>query len=499
MMKKLKKTINRLEMKLFRLKKALQTLQDGYDEARGRLRAYGESKEIQQFLTVLTATEQGEKAALFIQNQVVNFHVKNPAYSEAILRDCVLWKACSKKATVTSGLSSSFPVAPRCKSTWVNQQARLIKERLRLEREGLVVEQERMSSLIIDEMAIQQKVIYDRQVDKIFGLVDMGPGSEQDAMAAPRVANRLLCFTLRGLSTPYVIPLGYFFTRCLKGEQLSNITAEVMKLTEEAGFRIVRVVTDNHQTNVSLFKSVSDDGTLSHVVTHPVRVGDPLFLSFDQNHLIKNLRNNFLERELLDGDQLIKGGVYMEKLFEIVSAAGEASTLKFLQENLKCHPDAAEFQDCLATIFFMEMVAKGYAIHDIGGLKLGGQQEEPLYATDDERLLWLEVDFINYIEDLQLSGSRSKQKITKETYEATLLTTRSTVAVIEYLLDHVKFRYVLIRGFNSDPVESFFSCLRQFNGGNDRVDARAAVFSVEKLLKVGILHAAKTGNVSSSS
>ncbi|KAH7971445.1 hypothetical protein HPB49_024200 [Dermacentor silvarum] len=130
------------------------------------------------------------------------------------------------------------------------------------------------------------------------------------------------------------------------------------------------------------------------------------------------------------------------------------------------------------------MAAKWYTIHDIGGLRLRGQQEEPFYATDDERLLWLEVDFINYIEDLQLSGSRSKQKITKETYEATLLTTRSTVAVTEYLLDHVKFRYILTRGFNSDPVESFFSCLRHFNGGNDRV---------------GILHAAKTGNAPSSS
>lgn len=46
------------------------------------------------------------------------------------------------------------------------------------------------------------------------------------------------------------------------------------------------------------------------------------------------------------------------------------------------------------------------------------------------------------------------------------------------------FRYVLTRGLNSDPVESLFSSLRQFNGGNDRVDARAAVFTAEKLLKV---------------
>ncbi|KAH7965382.1 hypothetical protein HPB49_006786 [Dermacentor silvarum] len=56
------------------------------------------------------------------------------------------------------------------------------------------------------------------------------------------------------------------------------------------------------------------------------------------------------------------------------------------------------------------------------------------------------------------------------------------------------YRYVLTRGLNSDPIESLFSCLRQFEGGNDRVDARTAVFTLEKLLKVGILQAARDGN-----
>lgn len=90
------------------------------------------------------------------------------------------------------------------------------------------------------------------------------------------------------------------------------MATEVIKVIEEVAFRVLRVVTHNHQANVSLFKSLSDDGTLSHMVPHLVRVGDALFLSFDQNHLINNLRNNFPERELLDGAQLIEGGVYMK-------------------------------------------------------------------------------------------------------------------------------------------------------------------------------------------
>ncbi|KAH7949012.1 hypothetical protein HPB49_004170 [Dermacentor silvarum] len=55
------------------------------------------------------------------------------------------------------------------------------------------------------------------------------------------------------------------------------------------------------------------------------------------------------------------------------------------------------------------MVAKWYAIHDIGGLKLGGQQEEPFYATDDERLLWLEVGILHAAKTGNASSS-SKSK-----------------------------------------------------------------------------------------
>ncbi|KAL3205600.1 hypothetical protein MRX96_040730 [Rhipicephalus microplus] len=202
----------------------------------------------------------------------------------------------------------------------------LITERLHAEFQALQVEQEIFCSLIIDEMAIQQKVMYYRQLDKVFGLVDMG--LEQQSCATPEVANRLLCFDLRGLSTAYVITVGYFFTRCLRSEQLRSMAMNVMKAVEDVGFRVTRIVTDNHQSNVALFKSLSEDGMLAHVVPHPLRQGDPLFLSFHliknlrnnlRNHLIKNLGNNLVEKEMTEGDNLIQGGLYLKKLLSIQS------------------------------------------------------------------------------------------------------------------------------------------------------------------------------------
>ncbi|KAL1477446.1 hypothetical protein MTO96_035734 [Rhipicephalus appendiculatus] len=45
------------------------------------------------------------------------------------------------------------------------------------------------------------------------------------------------------------------------------------------------------------------------------------------------------------------------------------------------------------------------------------------------------------------------------------------------------FKYALMRALNSDPIESLFSRFCQFDGGNDRLDSRTAVFTAETLLK----------------
>lgn len=69
-MENTKTTIHRFEMKVSRLKQALQALQEKHDEACECLQRYDDIKEIQQFLNVLEAAEQGDKKGLFIKNQV---------------------------------------------------------------------------------------------------------------------------------------------------------------------------------------------------------------------------------------------------------------------------------------------------------------------------------------------------------------------------------------------------------------------------------------------
>ncbi len=85
--------------------------------------------------------------------------------------------------------------------------------------------------------------------------------------------------------------------------------------------------------------------------------------------------------------------------------------------------------------------------------------------------------------------------MTPETFEAITLTTKSTIAKISHLLGNGGFKFVLTRKFNSDNLERKFSALRQANGGNYNMDAKAAIYGLEKLMRTGITYSAINCNV----
>ncbi|KAH8018237.1 hypothetical protein HPB51_000848 [Rhipicephalus microplus] len=113
----------------------------------------------------------------------------------------------------------------------------------------------------------------------------------------------------------------------------------------------------------------------------------------------------------------------------------------------------------------------------------------------DSRLEWHEVTFPMYLDGLKKRCNHPQEFLTKETYEAVLVTSYSTVACTRYLLTEENFFFVLTRRFNSDPIESLFGTLRMSSGTNDMLDVRAALSGLEKILKSGIAAANVTSNV----
>ncbi|KAH7945326.1 hypothetical protein HPB49_009502 [Dermacentor silvarum] len=119
----------------------------------------------------------------------------------------------------------------------------------------------------------------------------------------PVLANSLLCFVLNGLSVSFKIPVAYFFARNCTGRELHMLMRHVLKEVEEIGFFVVRIVTDNHKINV-LAMQLLCNGSLKHCIDHPGKPNRKLFLAFDQCYLIKNVRSQFLSRDIGKGGEI---------------------------------------------------------------------------------------------------------------------------------------------------------------------------------------------------
>ncbi|XP_049516704.1 uncharacterized protein LOC125942564 [Dermacentor silvarum] len=375
-------------------------------------------------------------------------------------------------------------------------------------------------------MRIKPKLQYNKQRDCFVGQVDMGIANDLSP-SEPVLANSLLCFLINGLSTAYRIPVSYFFTKGLNGLQLSELVRYVMRKVEDTGFKVVRLVTDNHKVNVSAMRDLCG-GFLTYRIEHPNDTDRLLFLSFDYCHVLKNIRSQFLTRDFGKNGEI--SSFYLKKLYEMqkawivkpvrnlsrkhvfpsniekmnvkraveVLAPDVTSALEFLKEQAghSCHP---HFAAAGPSILFMKNIYRWFLLHDNSNRQQYIHQNCPdiRHYDDayDSRLEWLEVTLPLYIEELKKNSTSPRGFLTKETCEALLLTTYSTVACIRYLLKSEDFCFVLTRKFSSDPIESLFGTLRRSLGCNDQLDVRSAISGLEKLLKTGIATHSQNSNV----
>ncbi|KAH8037906.1 hypothetical protein HPB51_018394 [Rhipicephalus microplus] len=148
-------------------------------------------------------------------------------------------------------------------------------------------------------------------------------------------------------------------------------------------------------------------------------------------------------------------------------------TLEHLRDQAG-HTSSVSFTAAGQTIIFMQNIYRWFVLHDTSNTTQHIHKKWPdtrqFDDAEDARLEWLEVTLPMYLDELEKGCRSQKEFLTKETYEAFLLTTYSTVVCIKYLLTEEKFLFVLTRKFNSDPIESLFGTLRMSSGCNDMLN-----------------------------
>ncbi len=114
-------------------------------------------------------------------------------------------------------------------------------------------------------------------------------------------------------------------------------------------------------------------------------------------------------------------------------------------------------------------------------------RRNPVEAKDDWQMEFLKEfnDFLRKWENLGQFG------LTRETFLAVRHTCRGLYLVAEYCLEKLKFHYVLLGKFQSDPLESRFGWYRQLNGGNYYLSCRQLFENERKIRAVSLLKFSK--------
>ncbi|XP_040354454.2 LOW QUALITY PROTEIN: uncharacterized protein LOC120850237 [Ixodes scapularis] len=532
----LQKQLKTLKRKCIKLQSAKRVLKEEVKALTQRLEKAEQTVKTTNIELLLDQAEEGRPKALFLQQQLRCLKLKKHHWSEETVRLCIQWHSKSPCAyqLVRASEALSLPSRSTLKRyvgpcTGEEMVSSLMKQRLHQEAK-LHSELARHGSLVMDEMSIKQGVEYQREGDSVHGLVQLG-GLETQYEQQDEVATHLLCFVFVGLSSHYRLPVGYYFTKALTGQQLHQLGLEVMRSVEDAGFTVLRLVGDNHASNCKYFSTLSG-GKITPVVSHPLDKKRKLFLAFDPCHILKNIRSQFLasNRFLCNNGKYITPK-YVRGIYDLQQKQGAFTLVRglsrkhvfpsnFEKMNVKRALDVVSpqvtsvlrylqrygtqfgifgFEDCLPTIEFVELVYKWFSLHNIRSSTFHIFSKDPMrmpfYDANDERLSWLENDLLDYFLVWKDSAPAKAAFLSEETYEALCITTASTVPCTRHLLDR-GFHFVLTSRYSSDDVEALFSTVRQLNGQNDQTDARAALSSLQKILVTGLLHSSKSGNTS---
>ncbi|XP_045027095.1 uncharacterized protein LOC123470621 [Daphnia magna] len=296
-------------------------------------------------------------------------------------------------------------------------------------------------NIALDEVAIKPNETYVKHADKLVGHVDMAGIVE--AKDKEKLANKLLTFAINGLANSFCIIVGYFLVNKMTAEELSKLTLHFIKRLH--------------------FKQKL------------------MVLKF-----VKKLSKRHLEPTTIERQNVQRAlDIFSRPMVAALEALRRRHTSGFMGSE--------------ETISFMCKMIKWFEIHDISNLTQGKYQrlpnKAPFYSSADARVKWLQ-DFLQWLIDWKKSVIDKEHFLTAETFAAIEITTKSTIAKISYLLDTAGFKFVLTRKFNSDNLERKFSALRQANGGNYNMEAKAAIYGVEKLLRTGITYCAINCNVS---
>jgi len=156
---------------------------------------------------------------------------------------------------------------------------------------------DKVCRVCFDEISIKELLEYSKDFDFIEGFEDLGRLGRSS-----KTANTTLLFMARGVYTSWKIPIAYFLAHsAVKHDILKTLIIDVLQELLNIDLFPKIIVCDQGTNNQSALRllNVSVDRPFFYVNEHKV------FALFDTPHLLKSIRNNFIESNFKKGDIVI--------------------------------------------------------------------------------------------------------------------------------------------------------------------------------------------------
>lgn len=224
------------------------------------------------------------------------FHQKKTAWTtaEKQLALSLFYKSPSNYKFLMKKLGFSLPSLSTIQS-WlkVNNMRtgveNVLINKLKLKVESMTID-EKQCVLMFDEISLKKNLKYNHFYDVIEGYEDFGSFGRN-----PLIANQGLLFYLRGLLYNWKLPFCYYISSGpTKGDMLAKIIKQVVTKLHSIGLQPRILVCDQGANNRNAFSILG-----SNKVNHQIKInGRCIYTCFDPPHLLKSLRNNFMNEKV---------------------------------------------------------------------------------------------------------------------------------------------------------------------------------------------------------
>lgn len=367
---------------------------------------------------------------------------------------------------------------------------------------------EKIVNIQIDEIYVKSKINF-----KSNNLIGYAENSNN-------IAKTMLCFMINSIYGPMKEIVKLIPVYNINGQQQCEYTKNVINFVQSIGFKVLTITTDNNRVNQNMFRELSPNNTFKF--PNPMVKDEDIFLIFDSVHIIKNIRNNWLNKsdaqKTFYYPNMIDGKIQLacfNDLREFHKKESHLLVKKAYKLNTKSlHPTHIERQN-------VQLALNVFHTTTIAALKTVKPQINYSGTVDFLSIIneWWKIisnkqpyNGIRQITDLQVTFLENfvewllKWKnlnlfdgcLTRDTFDAIFQTTSVILIVIKKSLLDIGVEYFLPGKLQTEDLEGRFAKYRRLSGCTYFVSAQE-ILECEKKLRIrkSIKHyfeGVKTGN-----